>query len=60
MVLPGMGVISELISNFSRKKIFGYEFIAFSSIADGQKMLDESRAMVSYSSAGRTATDKRR
>ena len=33
MVLPGMGVISELISSFSRKKIFGYEFIAFSSIA---------------------------
>jgi len=33
MVLPGMGVVSELISAFSRKKIFGYEFIAFSSIA---------------------------
>lgn len=33
MVLPGMGVVSELISNFSRKKVFGYEFIAFSSIA---------------------------
>ncbi len=33
MVLPGMGVVSELISNFSRKRIFGYEFIAFSSIA---------------------------
>ena len=33
MILPGMGVVSELISNFSRKKIFGYEFIAFSSIA---------------------------
>ncbi len=33
MILPGMGVISELMSNFSRKKIFGYEFIAFSSIA---------------------------
>src|SRR3982750_886998 len=33
MVLPGMGVVSELISNFSRKKIFGYEFIAFSSLA---------------------------
>ncbi|MBK7511130.1 MAG: cbb3-type cytochrome c oxidase subunit I [Chloracidobacterium sp.] len=33
MILPGMGVISELISSFSRKKIFGYEFIAFSSIA---------------------------
>jgi len=33
MVLPGMGVVSELISSFSRKKIFGYEFVAFSSIA---------------------------
>src|SRR6476660_7028810 len=33
MILPSMGVISELISNFSRKKIFGYEFVAFSSIA---------------------------
>ncbi len=33
MILPAMGVISELISNFSRKKVFGYEFIAFSSIA---------------------------
>jgi cytochrome c oxidase subunit 1 len=33
MILPGMGVISELISNFARKRIFGYEFIAFSSIA---------------------------
>ncbi len=33
MILPSMGVISELISGFSRKKIFGYEFIAFSSLA---------------------------
>jgi cytochrome c oxidase subunit I len=33
MILPGMGVISELIANFSRKKIFGYEFVAFSSLA---------------------------
>ncbi len=33
MILPGMGVISEIIANFSRKKIFGYEFVAFSSIA---------------------------
>ncbi len=33
MVLPGMGVISELIANFSRKNIFGYSFVAFSSIA---------------------------
>ncbi|HMO13051.1 MAG TPA: cbb3-type cytochrome c oxidase subunit I [Pirellulaceae bacterium] len=33
MILPGMGVISELISVYSRKKIFGYSFIAFSSVA---------------------------
>ena len=33
MILPGMGVISEVISVYSRKKIFGYSFIAFSSVA---------------------------
>jgi cytochrome c oxidase subunit I len=33
MVLPAMGVVSELIANFSRKNIFGYKFIAFSSLA---------------------------
>jgi cytochrome c oxidase subunit 1 len=33
MVLPAMGVISELIPCFSRKRIFGYTFIAASSIA---------------------------
>src|SRR3979409_2207786 len=33
MILPGMGVVSELIANFSRKNIFGYSFVAFSSLA---------------------------
>ncbi len=33
MILPAMGVVSEIISVFSRKHIFGYHFIAFSSIA---------------------------
>ncbi len=33
MVLPGMGVVSELIACFSRKRIFGYSFVAFSSLA---------------------------
>ena len=33
MILPSMGVISELITCFSRKRIFGYKFIALSSIA---------------------------
>ncbi len=33
MILPAMGVISELISVYSQKRIFGYTFIAFSSVA---------------------------
>src|SRR5947209_4956144 len=33
MVLPGMGVISELVSTFSKKAVFGYRFVAFSSVA---------------------------
>ena len=33
MVLPGMGVISELVSAFTRKRVFGYRFVAFSSVA---------------------------
>ena len=33
MILPAMGVISEVIAVFSRKHIFGYNFIAYSSIA---------------------------
>jgi cytochrome c oxidase subunit 1 len=33
MILPAMGVISEMVSVFSRKHIFGYKFIALSSIA---------------------------
>lgn len=32
MILPAMGVISELITTFSRKTIFGYKAIAWSSI----------------------------
>ena len=33
MILPGMGVISELITCFSRKRIFGYGFVAAASMA---------------------------
>jgi cytochrome c oxidase subunit 1 len=33
MVLPSFGVISEVISAFSRKRIFGYHFVAFSSLS---------------------------
>ncbi len=33
MVLPAMGVMSELVTCFSRHRIFGYEFVAFSSLA---------------------------
>jgi len=33
MILPGLGVMSELVTCFSRKRIFGYSFVAFSSMA---------------------------
>ena len=32
MILPGMAVISEIIACFSRKPIYGYKFVAFSSL----------------------------
>ena len=32
MVLPAMGVISELVAAFCRKPVFGYSFVAFSSL----------------------------
>ena len=33
MILPALGVISEIIGVFSRKHVFGYNFIALSSVA---------------------------
>ncbi|HRP94039.1 MAG TPA: cytochrome c oxidase subunit I [Ignavibacteriaceae bacterium] len=33
MILPAMGVVSEIIPVFARRTIFGYKFIAFSSVA---------------------------
>jgi cytochrome c oxidase subunit 1 len=33
MILPGMGIISELISVHAQRKVFGYKAIAFSSVA---------------------------
>ena len=33
MILPGFGVISEIIPAFSRKKLFGYKFVVWSSVA---------------------------
>lgn len=33
MILPGMGVVSEVVSCFSRKRIFGYRFVAYASVA---------------------------
>ena len=32
MILPAMGVISEVIAGMTRKQIFGYSFVAFSSL----------------------------
>jgi cytochrome c oxidase subunit 1 len=33
MILPAMGVVSEIIACFARKRIFGYKVVAFSSVA---------------------------
>ncbi len=33
MILPGMGIVSELIPTFSRKPLFGYRAVAYSSLA---------------------------
>lgn len=33
MILPGMGIVSEVIAAFSRKHIFGYKAVAYSSLA---------------------------
>jgi cytochrome c oxidase subunit 1 len=35
MILPAMGIISEVLPVFSRKPIFGYKAIAFSTVAIG-------------------------
>lgn len=32
MILPGMGVVSETITCFSRRQLFGYNFVAYSSM----------------------------
>ncbi len=31
MILPGMGIVSEVIPCFARKKLYGYTFVAYSS-----------------------------
>lgn len=33
MILPAMGVISEVVSCFSHRRIYGYKFVAYSSLA---------------------------
>jgi cytochrome c oxidase subunit 1 len=33
MILPGLGVVSEIIPAFSRKELFGYKFVAWCSVA---------------------------
>jgi cytochrome c oxidase subunit 1 len=33
MILPAMGVISEIVAAFCRKPIFGYKFVAFASVS---------------------------
>jgi cytochrome c oxidase subunit 1 len=35
MILPGMGVVSEIVPCFARRPIFGYHFVGYASIAIG-------------------------
>jgi cytochrome c oxidase subunit I len=35
MILPSLGIINEIIAASCKKRIFGYEFVAFSSLAIG-------------------------
>ena len=40
LVLPAMGITSDLLSTFSRKPIFGYHAMAFSMIAIAVPVVD--------------------
>jgi cytochrome c oxidase subunit 1 len=33
MILPAMGVISEIVACFARRRVFGYSFVAFASLS---------------------------
>jgi cytochrome c oxidase subunit 1 len=35
LILPAMGIVSEVLPVFSRKPLFGYEFVVFSGVAIG-------------------------
>ena len=35
LILPAMGIVSEVLPVFSRKPIFGYSFVAYSGVAIG-------------------------
>ena len=35
LILPAMGIVSEVLPTFSRKPIFGYTFVAYSGVAIG-------------------------
>jgi cytochrome c oxidase subunit I len=35
LILPAMGIVSEVLPTFSRKPIFGYAFVAYSGVAIG-------------------------
>ncbi len=35
MILPAMGIVSEVLPTFSRKPLFGYPFVVFSGVAIG-------------------------
>ncbi len=57
---PKTGMVITMPLDEAKAKLLEQSAAANANNAEGEKMLDESRSIVSYSSAGRTATDKRR
>jgi hypothetical protein len=57
---PHSGMVVTLPLEEAKAKLLQQNVGSNANAEEGQKLLDESRAIVSYSSAGRTASDKRR
>ena len=49
MILPAMGIISEILPVFARKPIFGYKAVAFSTVAIGSSRCSSGRTTCSRS-----------
>ena len=58
MILPAMGIISEVIPVFARKPIFGYKAVALSTVADRASSRSSSGATTCSRSASRPGSTR--